>query len=206
MATKWNLEKYPIWNNKICTQIWKVESTENISWFLKHCSQKRGNITGYDGFKQISGTKIHVAVDCNSLPISIVISSANKHDSTKFVDVMESISDYLDDSTIQQIVAVYADKGYDSKSIREYLKSRNIIPRIPHRNFKTRTNKSVDQSKYNKTRYVVERFFAWLKCGFHRTRIRYERLVENYLGFINIASFLMYCRVLRWVVSKSSEN
>jgi len=110
---------------------------------------------------------------------------------------MESISDYLDDSTIQQIVAVYADKGYDSKSIREYLKSRNIIPRIPHRNFKTRTNKSVDQSKYNKTRYVVERFFAWLKCGFHRTRIRYERLVENYLGFINIASFLMYCRVLR---------
>jgi len=42
----------------------------------------------------------------------------------------------------------------------------------------------------------VERFFAWLKNGFHRTRIRYERIAENYLAFVNIASFLMYCRVL----------
>jgi hypothetical protein len=44
--------------------------------------------------------------------------------------------------------------------------------------------------------YVVERFFAWLKCGFHRTRIRYERLAENYLAFLNIVSIMMYWRVL----------
>ena len=95
---------------------------------------------GYDGFKRITDTKIHIAVDEDSLPISIVISSANKHDSTKFVDVMESIPNYLDDSTIQQIVAVYADKGYDSKTIREYLKNRNIKDCILYRNYKTKCN------------------------------------------------------------------
>jgi len=136
-------------------------------------------------------------VDSNGLPISIIIGSANQHDSTKFVDVMENISECLDDGTIEQIVSVYADKGYDSKIIRNYLKSRNIKSCIPHRNFKTNNNDDSDQNKYNKTRFVVERFFAWLKCGFHRTRIRYERLAENYLGLIHIASFLMYCRVLR---------
>ncbi len=47
----------------------------------------------------------------NGLPISIVIGSANQHDSTRFVDVMEDISDYLDDESTGQIVAVYADKG-----------------------------------------------------------------------------------------------
>lgn len=152
---------------------------------------------GYDGFKKITGTKIHVAVEQNGLPISIVISPANHHDSTKLVEVVENISDFLDDDYTKQIVSVYADKGYDSKIIRDYLKNRNIKDCIPKRNFKIKSNKKTNQNNYNKTRYVVERFFAWLKNGFHRTRIRYERIAENYLAFVNIACIMMYCRVLR---------
>ena len=160
-----------------------------------------GNVTEYDGFKRISGTKIHVAVEQTGLPISIVMSSANEHDSTKFIDVMESISEYLDDSMIEEIVTVYADKGYDAKYIRNYLRGNGIGCCIPYKsNSKFILPKSIQNNtnyNYNKTRFVVERFFAWLKNGFHRTRIRYERNAENYLGLINIASFLMYCRVLR---------
>ena len=37
----------------------------------------------------------------------------------KFVDVMELISEYLDDSMMDEIVSVYADKGYDSKYIKK---------------------------------------------------------------------------------------
>ena len=40
------------------------------------------------------------------LPISIIMSSANEHDSTKFIDVMESISEYLDGQMIEEIVSV----------------------------------------------------------------------------------------------------
>ena len=101
---------------------------------------------------------------------------------------MENISDYLDDNSIKQITSVYADKGYDSKAIREYLKSRNILI-VFTRNFKTKNNKTTNQNDYSKTRYVVERFFAWLKCGFHRMAIRYS---ENYFGLVNIASIMMY--------------
>ena len=130
------------------------------------------------------------------MPISVLLSCANQHDGTKFVDVMENISDYLDDESTKQIMSVYADKGYDSKSIRDYLKNRNIIPCIPFRkNNKTEHNNS-NQNNYNKTRFVVERFFAWLKNGFHRTRIRYEKIAENYLSFVYLASIMMYWRVL----------
>ena len=88
---------------------------------------------------------------------------------------MESISDFLDDDLIQQITSIYADKGYDAKIIRDYLQKRNIDDCIPKRNFKTNHNNQIkNQTNYNKTRFVVERFFAWLKNGFHRTRIRYE--------------------------------
>jgi len=79
----------------------------------------------------------------------------------KFVDVMESISDFIDDDYTKQIVLCFADKGYDSKIIRNYLKSKNIIPCIPKRNFKTNNNQINNQNKYSKTRFVVERFFAW---------------------------------------------
>ncbi|KFM14599.1 transposase protein, partial [Marine Group I thaumarchaeote SCGC AAA799-P11] len=75
------------------------------------------------------------------------------------------ISTHLDETAIEQIVQCYADKGYDAKYIREYLKSRNIADYIPYRNYKTRCNETNNQNNYNKTRYVVERFFAWLKCG-----------------------------------------
>jgi len=131
------------------------------------------------------------------LPVSITIGPANQHDSTRFIDVMESISDNLNNSATRKIKSVYADKGYDSRITRDYLKNKNIVPCIPKRNFKIKNNPKTNQkNNYNKTRYVVERFFAWLKNGFHRTRIRYERNAENYLAFVNIASIMMYWRVL----------
>ncbi len=148
---------------------------------------------GFDGFKRIIGTKLHVAVDGTGLPISIVMSPADIHDSTKFADVMESTSDFADDSMMEQMVSVYADKGYDSKSIRNHVKSRNIIPCIPLRKNSRTANDDAGKDSYNRTRFAVERFFAWLKNGFHRTR--YERNAGNYLGLVNITSFLMYCRV-----------
>ncbi len=115
---------------------------------------------GHDGFKKITGTKIHVAVDSNELSISIIIGSTNIHDSTKFIDVIENISDFLDNSMMNQIVSVYADKGYDAKSIRSYLKNRNINPCIPFRKNSNEATKNKSYKKYNKIRYVVERFFA----------------------------------------------
>ncbi|MGI0062857.1 MAG: hypothetical protein ACREBA_10450, partial [Nitrosotalea sp.] len=67
---------------------------------------------------------------------------------------------------------------------------------IPYRTNSKTVLQNNAQNNHNKTRYVVERFFAWLKCGFRRMAIRYERISENYESLINIASFLMYCRVL----------
>ena len=109
---------------------------------------------------------------------------------------MENISTHLDDDIIKQIVSVYADKGYDAKRIREYLRNRNIRDCIPYRTNSKTILQNNTQNNYNKTRYVVERFFAWLKCGFRKMVIRYERRAENYESLITIASFLMYYRVL----------
>ena len=72
-------------------------------------------------------------MESNDLSVSIVTGPANVHDSTKFIDVMESISDFVGDGSIKQIISCFADKGYDSAAIREYLKNREIVSRIPFR-------------------------------------------------------------------------
>jgi len=90
------------------------------------------------------------------LPISIVISPGNEHDSTKFVDIVENISDFLDDESLKEIISVYADNGYDSTSIRGYLKNKNITPCIPKRNLKKNNNEKYSYKNYNKVRFVVE--------------------------------------------------
>ena len=133
----------------------------------------------------------------NGLPISTVCSPANQHDSTKFVDIIESISDYLDDESIREIAQCYADKGYDTKEIRRYLESRDIAACIPHRRIGNDSTRVTSYKKCNRIRYVVEWFFSWLKNGFHRTAIRYERSIGSYLGLVNVGCIMMYLCVLR---------
>ena len=109
---------------------------------------------------------------------------------------MESISDFVDGGIMNEIVSVYADKGYDAAYIRNYLRCHGIGCCIPYKSNSKFIVSENQQNIYNKTRFVVERFFAWLKCGFRRTAIRYEKNCENYLGFVYLASILMYWRVL----------
>ena len=63
-------------------------------------------------------------------------------------------------TSIKQIVSVYADKGYNAKSIQEYLRNRNIQDCTPFRKNNNTEHDDVDQNNYNKARFVAERFFA----------------------------------------------
>lgn len=119
---------------------------------------------------------------------------ANEHDSARFVDVIRGITI---GKQHRMPGTVYADKAYDSASIRRYLKLHNIRARIPARKFGNRKHKKTyDYKNYGRSRSSVERFFAWLKCGFRRISTRYERLSDVYMAFVNLAVFVMYGRVL----------
>ena len=78
---------------------------------------------GYDRNKKILGTKISAIVASNGLPLSMMLERANKHDSTKFIETMEHLLDFLTRDSLKQIKHCFADKGYNSKTIREYLEN-----------------------------------------------------------------------------------
>ena len=144
----------------------------------------------------IPGARIHVAAGQRGLLVSIVRSPANEHDSTRFIDTMENISEFACDELIQQITTVHADKVMVEACIRHYLRGDGIGCRIPYK----KNSKSVvpgnRQDICNKARFAVEGFLAWLRCGCRRTATRYERSCENCLGSVYLTCIMTYWRVL----------
>ncbi len=196
-AAKGNMEKDSVRTDQIRTQTGKNQPAKKYRLIHRQLPPKRGDKTGYDGFRKILGTKIHVAVDGTGLPISIRASPANVHDSTKFIDVLENISELTGDDLIRQIISAYADKGYDAACIRDYLRSHGIDCCIPYKRNSRNVAQNRNQRHHGKAGFVVERFLAWLKCGLHRTAVRYERNCDDCLGFVYLACVMMYWRVLR---------
>ena len=86
------------------------------------------------------------------------------------------------------------DKAYDNDPLDRKLKQRGIELIAPHRNNRV-APKTQDGRKLRlyRQRWRVERFFAWL-FNYRKCAVRYERKPQNFLGFVQLASILMYLR------------
>jgi IS5 family transposase len=90
---------------------------------------------------------------------------------------------------------VVADKGYDSRALRQQWRKRGSHPCLPKRRGKQpRRGRKAKVTGY-RNRWMVERTFAWLG-HFRRLVVRYEHLLEVYQAFFLLACILI---CLRWV-------
>jgi transposase len=140
------------------------------------------------------GSKRHVLVDASGVPLALLLSSANTHDSQLFEPLLDAVP------PIRQCVGrprrrpeklLYADKAYDHRRCRRACRRRGITPRIARR--------GVDSSeRLGRYRWVIERTLAWLAC-FRRLTVRYERRVDLLLAFHLLAAALICLGfVRRW--------
>lgn len=84
------------------------------------------------------------------------------------------------------------DKAYDSDCLDKELAKQAIEMIAPHKKNRRPEAKTQDGRalrRYRK-RWVVERFFAWLQ-NYRRTVVRYERYLENFIGFIQLATAMI---------------
>jgi transposase len=84
---------------------------------------------------------------------------------------------------------LYADRGYDSKKVRDDVRSRGIVPKIAKR-------LTAHGSGLGRFRWVVERTFAWLH-QFRRLRVRFERRADIHEAFLWLACGLICLRTLQ---------
>ena len=138
--------------------------------------EKRGEATGPNPTDRGKlGSKYHLIVDRQGVPLAIQLSAANLHDSRVFETLIEAIPPIRrplgqPDRPRFRPAKLHADKAYDIPRCHTYLRRRGIGSRI--------ARKGIESSeRLGRHRWVVERTVAWL-TGYRRLATRYERRAD----------------------------
>ncbi|MFC4637694.1 IS5 family transposase [Deinococcus hohokamensis] len=137
------------------------------------------------------GTKRHLLVDGNGVPLAVLLSAANVHDSRMLEAVVDAVSPVKNGRPGRPRFRpdkLHADKAYDMRRCRYALCLRGVVPRIARRGVESSTSLGT-------VRWRVERTLAWL-VRFRRLQTRYERRADLHLAFTFLAcALLCYRRV-----------
>jgi transposase len=155
-------------------------------------STDRGDLTGANPVDRgKAGSKLHVAGDRGGLPLALLVSAANANDATMFEAVLDDIPAVLMPTRRRRRRPgkVHADKAYDHRRCRAYLRRRGIRPRIARRGIES-------SARLGRYRWTIERTGAWL-AGRRRLRIRYERCSERFYALAMLACAIICFNVLQ---------
>lgn len=125
--------------------------------------------------------------DAAGLPVAITVASANPGE-------LSLVDDTLKHRFLPELpTRIIGDRGYDSDALDARLAKRGIEFIAPHRS--TRRHKTQDGRQLRRycRRWKIERLFAWLQ-NFRRLVTRYERHVENFLAFVQLACIIILSR------------
>ena len=141
------------------------------------------------------GSKHHLIVDAQGIPLAVILTGANRHDITQLDALVQAIPHIRGKRgrPLHKPHIVQGDRGYSSEPHRQRLRERGITPVLakigsPH------------GSGLGKTRWQVERSIAWLH-SFRRLKIRYERYAHIHEAFLSLA-----CALICWTRLKPYFN
>nr|WP_277552212.1 IS5 family transposase [Kocuria oceani] len=155
---------------------------------------KGGELTGPNPTDRgKAGTKYHLLTDRNGLPLHVLVSAANTHDSRLFEPLLETNPGVRPrrgrpGRPRRRPEKLHADKGYDYPRCRRYLHRRGIKVRIARRGIE-------DKNHLGRHRWVVERTISWV-LRFKRLGIRYDRTEATLLPLLLLAVTLINLRRL----------
>ncbi|MGW0799450.1 IS5 family transposase [Streptomyces sp. NPDC002692] len=138
-----------------------------------------------------AGSKHHVIVDRHGTPLAVSLTGGNRHDVAQLMPLLDAIPRIhgVRGRPRHRLRRLFADRGYDYDKYRRLLRARGIMPKIARRG-------TAHGSGLGKTRWVVERTFAWLH-QFKRLRTRYEIRADLHLALLQLACSITCLRRLR---------
>jgi len=163
--------------------------------------KKHPDITGDNSLVRSRGgfgTKIHLATDGSGLPLNIVLSPGQAHESQFALRLLDSIGVQRKNGSMKRRGhAVLADKAYSGHVLRNELKNRcikNVIPRKSNEKMASDGRSQLDRDAYS-NRNVVERCFGRLK-EYRRIATRYDKTARNYLAMVKLGCIRLFYKKL----------
>jgi transposase len=124
-------------------------------------------------------TKIAAIVDMRGRPLAVALAPGQQHDTRAVQPVLAAL-------WRRRLVA---DKAFDSAAFRAQVRRRQSRACIPPR--RGRRAPARFHRGYYRARHHVENYFGRLKC-YRRVATRYEKLAVTFLGFVELASVLLW--------------
>jgi IS5 family transposase len=127
------------------------------------------------------GSTLHLVCDGNGLPLTAVVTAANVADVTMLAAVVDDIPAVRTPSGRRRSRPgkVHADKGYDRRANRAWLRRRGMTARIARRGMES-------SARLGRHRWRVERSLSWLSC-WRRLQLRWDRDSGRWLTFVLLA-------------------
>ena len=142
-------------------------------------AKRGGDLTGPNPTDRAKkGTKYHVAVNGDGLPVACAATAANVNDTLMFERLFR-----LAHAVMARVRTAFADKGYDAESNRRLCRKHGAEPRIHRRG-------QPHGSGLGKRRWPVERANAWLLEN-KRLALRCDRLGFIVEGLLQAACILL---------------
>ncbi|RKG84404.1 IS5 family transposase [Corallococcus sp. CA049B] len=154
-------------------------------------ASKRGPFTGPSPTDRAkAGSKHHLLVDAQGLPLTESVTAANVHDTHEFFPLIDSVPAVRMPSGQRRLrpTKLHADKAYASRKNRQGLRLRGIATRIARPGVESK-------ERLGRYRWVVERTLAW-KNQLRRLRVRDERRDDVHFGFLVLGCCVMLLRRL----------
>ena len=115
------------------------------------------------------------------LPVRLITGPGQQNDMAPACDLIQGLP----------AANVLADKAYDANRLHNLIIHQGGDPVIPPRRHRKRQH-AYDKALY-KERNRVERFFSRIKqC--RRIATRYDKLVETFMGFVKLASIMLWLK------------
>ncbi len=137
------------------------------------------------------GSKHHLLVDGNGLPLAWRLSGGNRNDILQLIPLLDAVPAVagVAGHPRRKPDMVLADRAYDHEHYLIHLRRRGIKTVVARR-------KSPHGSGLGRLRWVVERTFAWLH-NFKRLLVRYDRRAEIHEAFLALGCCLVCFRRLQ---------
>jgi putative transposase len=123
-----------------------------------------------------------VLVDGHGVPLSLIVTGANRHD----VSQLEAVLGGLILLRPQQDSFLYADKGYEGEPAQA------ILAAFGYRSRVRRKKRRRGRPPKNR-RWVVEAAHSWFN-RFRKLLVRYEKLADSYEALVHLAAAIICWR------------
>lgn len=183
-----------------------------VRWTAPRSRPKGGEETGPNPTDRgRPGTKRHLLVDANGIPLAVRLSPANRHDSRMPGPMLDAVQPIRQcrGRPRRRSAKLHADKAYDHAACRLACRARGVTPRIARRGVdrsdrlgRHRPPEPSGSGPFGigsaQGRWVVERTLAWL-ARFRRIAVRYERRADICEAFHHLTAAVICARfVERW--------